>query len=1059
MSDEVVEAFLVLIIDGLGPVFTTTGGLNAWAIAQGFTAAHPGLALPTDLAAGVELRTGLFEDTTAQFSITDVLNDLADVFGGAVADADLLIDTLEPATDPAPPGLWGLCVGGETIGPSGERRYYSCIPGYAIGMQHLGQQHAGAIGRAPTPVTSQPRVWVGRRVAVYRVKRLLSGDWQDLADAQQVWRGTMMGQGEQDSRVWAIRCAGPESWVSGNLGTAVFEQPIRVVPLFSLVEGLEKETVMTATLDFVRLDALDISETQHVWVASAQDTTSLVGATTYDDVVTAVRAFLAVIEADASSGASFKFVGSSSTLTYSTTLGYDGVTIRWDRKNEAASGFDPDVESSKCVRLRLTLHEKVWRVLGYDPRTQNSDRDPVDNEDQYGQFEEVWPRWLGSFFSADAEAMLAFETADFTQLFVPGFEGAHVCNFGAPRRWPPIYSGGAATWTMTPGQEAQIIAIDSLFLPASASRPIMADPDDPTAAITITGVGLANRQGLLVVEGPYRQRGDDDQAEPPLGYAFDISRDRKDGRTVQVARVCWREGADGSTVVDAANRPRVVIYEWLEPREYGFDWPKLTGLWSAWRDPPANGAPLTIRPLTAFNYGAAGDRLDLVMLRILATTGTTSGWYTDDTYSTAVYGLQAPAAEPEPGLNDLVAAIPVDAELADLGLGVPASLISPAAAWEEAIETIGPALQRVRVGFTAAVSARGLFGSLLAPSGLSWSLSGGKYGVMDPWRFPTPEDAVAVITPDSYGGKPGEPASARATQRLREWSPIDVLEVKARVDPITQAYAREFQRRATDPGATLRSQTIRQAVDGAHLVDHRLSIPGANWMTDLIQRWGIGFVFWARQHFVAELQLHAEVGLDLWPGDAVLVTDPWVADPSGGYGVSAAGGRVIGRIYDARREVVALRVLLNVETSWLQYAGAVVVTRYDENDEALGHRLLCVDDWLGMRGATGRFDVESLVEPYYSLEGGTTMLEGFAFDGVAWSRGIFAEVASVAAEGACWITLTGAMTGATFLRDHHHVFVLREYADQVAEWVHRWHAPICTDAGLVDGDSGKKFAG
>lgn len=1075
MSDAA-TVFYALHIDGVSTVFVThdlpDGSIAAWGIAEGYDVVHVGLRFPDALDCGVELRTGSFADTTADLEIIDTTGNLASLFRGSLSDAELLIYTLEPTDDPAPAGLWGKCVGGETIGPAGERRAYPCTRDFHLGMRHLGQQAAWAQGRAATPVTDSVRVWPGRRCSITRV-RLVDGAWQTWAEALtakgEVWRGTLLGQGEQSVGRWTLRAAGPESWCSGNLAPAAFEQGIRAIPAFTL-DADAGETRIVAWLDLVSLGELADQDPNdpdvtvfHTWVTAYEDTTSLVGATSYDDVVNAIKAILAVVEADAGSGQEYAFAGSSSTLQYSTSAGNDGVQVRWDRTNETASGFDPATDGSRyTARLMLEMTEKVARILGYDPRQQNESVSATDAPDVFGVWRSVndsLTRWRGSFFAADAIAMEAWRTSDFSGVYVEGTFGAHFYNFGFPRRWPPLYAQGAVSWEMVAGQEFQLQAFDPVHLPSSRARPLMAGVDDSTPYAISNGVGDVTHHGLLVVEGPYRRRGDADSAAGVAGFAFDFERERKEGRSVQVLRACWRETPDGSVALDNDGLPRLVAYEWVDPREFGFDWKLLDGLWSGWRVAPEDGQPITVRPLVAFDYARQGNRLDLAMMRVLATSGTVGAWYTAEDYVTLVYGLTPPAAIPEPGANDVDAAIIIDAEVAEMGLCVPASLIQPAAAWADALALIGPDLQRVKIGFAAGVSARGLFDSLLAPTGLAWSLSGGRYGLFDPWSMPAPEMASYHITPQSYAGKPGEPATARATQRMREWSPIDVLEVKARVDPLTGEYKRQVARRSTDLGAPYRSQTVRQSVDGAHLVHPLLTIPGANWQSQLLQRWATGFDFWARQHMVVECQLHASEGLDIWPGDVVTVTDPWLANPSGGYGISNAAGWVIRRSFDAANEVVRLHVLVDVELEWLRYAGACLATRYDENDEAEGYRLAVADDWLGMR-TDGTLDCEAFVEPETSVEGGDAMIEVFAFDGVSWSRGIFGVVVGAdATPGACWLLLEGALTGATWRRDHHHVVVLREYAEQLAAWVLALHAPVCAEDGTVDGDPGKRWRG
>ncbi|MHC4505638.1 MAG: hypothetical protein ACYTFI_20215, partial [Planctomycetota bacterium] len=131
---------------------------------------------------------------------------------------------------------------------------------------------------------------------------------------------------------------------------------------------------------------------------------------------------------------------------------------------------------------------------------------------------------------------------------------------------------------------------------------------------------------------------------------------------------------------------------------------------------------------------------------------------------------------------------------------------------------------------------------------------------------------------------------------------------------------------------------------------------------------------------------------------------------------------ILGRVYDAKREVIAFEVMLGAETEWRMYAPAALVTEYDEAGPL---RLLCVDD---VFNDNDKLDVEGFAEPDYSSEGGDADVEVFEFDGSTWNGGIFGQVASVdATPGSSSITLTGALTGAPWKSDRHHVVVLREW--------------------------------
>jgi len=1044
------------VIDGIPTIFVTDEGLDAdWADASGFMTTHAGLQFPAGLGCGIDLRSGLLTDDTATLTVDDVDGTLAELFRSARADATPLITTIEPG-DVGPVAVRSRHVGTEFIGPAGERRQYSCVPGFAVGLKHYGQNEAFALSLGSTQVSMQPLLWAGRRCAVYRVARV-GGVWQPLADAKRVWWGTLRGQGGYRRGTWSFSAYGPQAWASGNLGRGLFDDPITVLPVTEVGEFtylFSSLTIYAPTSGTIFYDYGDMV-----------DGTYLVGVAGYDNVAAAVNSFLADVIADNTLGNEFDLYGNS--IRFSKDKGNDGILVQWKRGDTTSIG-DPHVDSGDTqnlsARLRLTAHENVWRILGYDVRLQvggPDGRDPVDNEDQYGRFEPVGTDgyYAGEFWSANAKAMLDVEKGEFT-----GDAGIDdYANHGSERRWPPLYPGGAVTFTGEPGQEFELDTLEPVLLAGSASRPLPADPDDDSIPYSLGGgVGDVTAQALLVLEGPYRRQGDGDQVDPVDGYAFQIEKERRLGKTVQVVRVAYRQSSDGTVSTGTGDLPRFVVVQWYPPRLFGFDFSPLPGTWGAFRDPPPDSETITARPLVALGDARdAGDKISEVIRRVLTTTGTVGEWYADSGLTVPLYGGDGWPAYLDVGANDDGGQVPSDAEDATLGLGVPSSMVQgPAhfAAVEDA--AIGPDLRRCKVAAIGVLSAREMFARLLAPTGIGLSLAGGKYGVIDCWALPSPGDSVLTITPELYAGQAGKPDSSQATQSLRKWSAIDKLDVKARIDPGTRDYAVTLTRSATDGGAVYRQhEQSKHSIVADYVLDQRLAgVLGTSWLGDFGTRWRRGFEFWAEDNSEVVVKLHAADGLDTWPGDAVLLSDPTLLSGSGDYGISVAPGRVLGRVFDAERETVTLRILVASEANFRLYGPAALVTRYVENEGGVGYRLELEDDYFGDR--VGTLDVDGFAEPDWSTEGGNALIEVFQFDGSTWTSGIFGEVTSVnAVAGACRIQLAGALTGNTFYRDRWSIVVLRDWADQTAAWVLRWLAPITLDDGTADGGPGEKFNG
>jgi hypothetical protein len=1073
MADDVATVVYAWVLDGVSTIFVTDEALDdAWAVASGFVSTHPGLKLPTGLAAAINLRKGYPDATLTTIKVDEVTDTdiLAPLFGASRFDVVDLVTTLLPGAT-AGASLYSKHVGTEAIGSAGERRRYSCVPGFNVGLLHYGQNEAFANSTGAAPVSDDPVVWEGRRCAMYRVK-LVAGAWQTLAQAKRIWWGTLRAQGTHDKGRWSFACLGPESWLGGNLAVGNYTDGIRVLPVLELVEdGFAGQAVMRGDLFVRRLDDTTRGPEAgdpHAYIEFTEVNGTdvdgyLSGVTTYAGAAAAVNSFLNDIVGSTVNGTKFSEYGND--IYFDVSDGSDGITVLWYMGDSVAEGdpyTDSDSADSERVHadLRLTMHENVWKALGYDVRQQvggPNGRDPVENEDQYARFEPdgLGPGyWSGWFSSASPKAMLAFETGDYDGVPIQEYSSG-----GGTRRWPPLYPGGAVSFTGEAGQEFQLASPDDIRIAGSKSRPLMAALDDNSAAYTLgAGVGAVTNQGLMVFEGPFRRRYDANQVDPIAGYAFQVERERREGKTIQVARVCWRS-VGGLVSKDTDNYGRFVVYEWLDPRLFGFGFELFDGAWGGHRNPPPGSRPIMGWPLAAWEYSDAGDLVSTVLQRIMLSTGTAGEWYEDAGLTTQLYGLGAAEAFLDLGDNDTGGTVPKDGEVPGMGLGIPASMVADPADWTAPGEAAGQHLSRCKAVVIGSASATHLVTTLLSPSGLVIGYTGGKFSLLDPWTQPTPAQAVATLTPEWYHGNLGREASSTIpTQDLRIWQAIDVLAIRGRVEPLDRDYQVEIERRASDFGMSYRSQQITQRITGDHLLDPAVPVPGASWVDDLPVRWRAGFDFWSAPHTTFTAPLAVEDGIDIWPGDGVLVTDPWMLSQAGQYGVSVAVARVLERSFNAAKEIIDIKVMLSAESEFRMYCPRAEVTRYDEQDLGPDYRLLCKDDAFGDR-ASG-FDVDGFAEPSWSTEGGDATIEVFQFDGVSWTGGIYGVVDTVnGATSDSYITLTGALTGGTWYPDKHSVVVLRTWANQPA-WPQRWYAAICEDDGTHTASTpGEKWRG
>jgi hypothetical protein len=1042
----------VLLLDGIGTIFTTTEEVDdVYAQLIGFETSHPGLERPGALPLSIEPRTGLPDGTSVTFTIKDCdrTQPLVEIFGNSLDDAEPLLVRLAAGTTAADESLFGLYVGLEKIGTEGERRRFSCVPTWHVGLEHLSEQQANATNLAAAPVSTYPVVMAGRRACLHRLVQNADGSWPDLNDeaerlATRIWYGTLTGQGEQHEKTWTLRCAGRESWMMGTIGAGFTQQPLQIEVEVQLDEDANEHLVIAA---LAVVDLFDESDVQYVYVEPVTDTSSLAGATSYADLCAGLDGILNNLANDAGLGPALASQGISG-LKFSIADGDDGVQVRWDRE----AGFVA-LADRYCLRVWLLVHEKVLKGVGYDPATQNSSVDPIGNPEKFCLFEKPGSRvvdtataylgawevdypnhWLGTFWAADAVAMAGKLRGSVTAA------PEHTNNSGTWRRWPPIYPGGTNTFDLNAtAQLFRVKMFDPLFLPGSLGVPLPADPDDASEVLNIDDVGDATHQGVVVFTGPFRS-----EVDPEAEVT-----------TLQIpARVAWRQQADGSVATDSQGFPKLAIYAWPRSELYGFE-AQLPTLWSAWRVPPADGEPHTVRPLLVLEHGQGPDLAAYIFARMVATTGGGGPWsgYGLGGGSTLTVGPNDLGIDLEGGLGQYT-----DAEVAALGLGIPAEMIAlgdDQGSLERALEQQGGVdLFACKVALGKPVSARDLMRTLLAPTAWGISFAGGKIGLFDLFTFQPPATDAGAITPESLRGKAGEPRSTIPKQRLRVHAPPDRIKVDARLNPITGEFAREEVLLSPDAQRSYRKQSLEHAVDGSHLIHPLLPLPGNNWLPSFHERWRRACRWWSRQHFEVTLTVPIRRHLEFLAGAPVTISNQWLANPAGRvFGISQAPGWVMGCIPNPKTGTIEVRAIVDASTLRL-YATAALAYRYDADEEDEGYRILVEDDYLGVRAGTGTFDVDGFIEPAFSTAGGDASIEVLEYDHVSWTApGITGTVDQVnAEEGNCWIKLTGALAG-TWRSDRDHLVVLRTEASQAAPWPEAVLAPIGDKQGDYDGST------
>lgn len=1020
-SNEAAEEGLLLLVDGIDWAWVTTESMMSAISNVTRTTWHPGLRLPT-ITSALDLKARRLESHTVTLEIDDCdgNKNLVALFG-AVRESDTATDTfggLEPGAT-AGSALYDKQVGTEQIGAAGQRRRHTCFPGYEVGMFHPSQGQCDGIGSARVPLASAgaPRLWAGRRACLYRLLRPMgASSWPDLdAAADIVWWGTISDAGRVDGRTWSIECEGEASWLRQPLNANSTSEPITLRPQPALAAN-ERYIGVKIEINNVDIDTGGVFQADFRgsnWTDfGSYAFQSAIAGNTVADIDSAIATALAAAESA---------TGAESGLAFDTDA--DGnFSYQSGSKTFRISHRDSTYDELASFGA-ITMHEKVWRQLGYIPS----------GPDRQGLLPTQDPYWM------------PFTPAPST---LPGYYVGRVCSNprtnntrepGYQLRLPigdpyqPRWKAAGVLYRDPRVVGGQIVNVSA----DSGSVHVMpwqdrAPTPDTTAANSrlagydVDGSNPVDSTRLMLVYGKLRYVGSDEERD-----------------FAQVGRFSWRDVGEKRVGVDANGNQAMVLEAWEDPKDHGLPFERLAHDWSTGSD----GGTIYAVPLATLSNAASGipSRADLVARIMLHTTGTSTGWWSSTAYSTPVYG---PIGFCQPGDNDPAdSGLVVDRLGADAGLGIPKDLIAPRADWEREIADAG-LLAGVQVSWVGPLTGEDVLQGLCDQLVLCPSLAGGKYGWMDPHRNLTPSDADAVLTEeDLVEGLP--------SQSIRHRRPIDAVKISYRLDPLKGDHRGEIQVASTDAGARYRSVQSEVSAECPWVVQQVGSdglpqpVVGA-----LYARWRRAFQWWAKRHFEVTLKVHRTKGHDLWPGSVVTLTrDPWLVNPAGSYGVSYVTGRVLSRTHDyaaGTTEVTVLFLETPVDGFPRILAPEVRATSYNDST----HVLTASDtDFRGV--GSSHNDLAALVKPDWTAKTAESVIkiyQGTTADPSKYAT-LTATVSSVDT-AAGTITLTGAPTGGSWLRDAQHLVVLADYTEQSSDWWgHDVFLPIANKDGEVDGDT------
>lgn len=1018
----------LLVIEGIPWCWTSQeeiagSGASSWiGTAHGPRIVRPGLIPPATLSTEVRFTAGSgngqLEDDGGDFQIIDTMGDLLRLFAVPVAP-QLLGARLAPTDDPAPQFgvdhqsnavlLWGRYVGHEAIGPAGERRYFPCIPGALPGPDHAALNELAQI--APVEVTDSPQYQEGRRVALYLLRRDPHGrraperaNWptwsEQIEGGALVWWGKLR-RGDCVGRRWRLPCDGPASWLAKQLNANAPSEWRGATPLFELstAPGLREDlyAIVLATRD-------GDNQNYHFHGQEVFEGAGFGATPKIDDIVTLLSNTVQGLNSAAGPDGVF-----NEQFGAYADFNLGSISVSITKQGILATG----------ASMRITLHAKVWALLGWDPLAQTK-MIPAEDDNPYA----------AGFNLDDAvqtPALVKPPGPGYWTLYADTWKPAvgdvlnDWDNEGAARIYQPLSSAGAIVLSPAADQE-----ISDGYPPGEYFEGQLARPPTPGAAVD----GQATDTMRWVLFGAMRRTEGQDEAEEIRA----------------VARIEWASGGLPMFTLSTKSDLRYRIVRWYDPRCFGYPDKSFDGPLAL----PLNAPPeqsLRMVPLAVFGYagGAKGlDNVVHVLARLLLSTGT-ARWEDGALIVGANHHPDAKAG----GIND-------DTEIADLSLAIPASLVdlkSFAAAAAQNPGGLGGPLNKVRLAYIGPVSSQEIIGTIMGVRHWAWSLRGSRFGLFSWTQALRLEDVDVAIGPSDVAGDPGPPRV-----NLRPVAPVDRAIVKfGHADRQIEVSEHEHAIASRDQG--------RPARNGRHevnLLGRGLPVPGRwtlneepppNWQGDWSSLWATRVGPWAASSMISiQLTVRPPKALRCHVGSIVRVTNPWPATARGVFGLTNALGRITRVELDTNTLCATVSILLQDRDAVLSRRFAPIarvvdrVATVEERYDAATKTLFCQADAFGRNADP---DVRYFVEPEGLNIGGAAKICVWQWNRSRWLKTMTGTVASV---DEAMHSITMSSVSGAFLDSEYAIVKLQSWLDQdEGSWVRALFMPTTSPSGTFNG--------
>lgn len=1018
----------VLLIEGVPFAFTDQHKLTSGWWTADDRRILPGLTVPDTLGFSLDRETWLLEEEQASFNVIDFDRTIPGFFGGLSKPYQRLGERLPAGSDAIVAPLIGAdqdvlladeggYIGTEAIGPSGQRGYYSCIPWANM----PGQDHPTI--DEPYPVfTSRavgPLIVEGRRVALYRIfwdpDAQVWATFEEHTDAAiaagrnpMFWWGTLRQSGKVDGKVWTIDCTGPGSWIRKPLANRV---PTLWYPVSADVTFKEEER--DVVVSFYKAENVGLPYTFGFDVGVVPDGSP-------DSVASYLGALI---------NATSNLAGDAGVWTDDVpTSGAEG-QITFDSYGcEIATLKDCAVSA----RMDMSLHIRVWRLLGYDPLV-----DP-------GSFEGPQPLFIpqgkdyyvGVFSTCKAGADPFQYNGDFD------YDGN-----GVPRQYTPLYVDGASVLPGDPGPGGVPIRLSTennsdIYCESQTIRPVPEGELDGTQC---------DSWRLWVFKGPLQRKG---QEEPE--------------DTIQIGVCSWRSGTFGTVGIatDGVSRA-LLLHEWLDPRLFGYNFKPVDPVigWASNNGAEESDGRIQCSPLNMFGtFYINPDRAVDTLLRILLSTGTavwddgtfdaldgTIGWIADSNLLLGANSVGEDHAYPG-----------ADVEIYDMSLQIPKQIIDYASFASTAEDlpsgSSGPlAFGKCAIQGTS-IQSEELIGALMSSRHWAMSLKRGRLGLWTPHLGSEGQFEEGVdfeITESDLHGKAGDPASTIPTVDLRPVNPFDRATVKFTGNP-SESWLdgqREYTGKARDYGARARSGAVTRDVLGPDLIstqwfvgDQNAKIPPwflKSWEPDFRELWEIRVSTWASRpnRGIETLRIKRPKGQDIYPGAILRLTNPWPANSVGGYGVTGAYARVLSVQQETDSGCAVVGCLLEAAPpNALKWAPIVRlldnVLSEEDRYNASDRKFFVREDWGGKPAPLLSFikpaTIDAPDEPAKVL--------GLQYDGVDWEQNFSCFIESVSTATSTLVHTAMGLTGVLLTRPYTLLVLAPADDPEQAQWVRDLYA-------------------